>query len=207
MGFLDLVYPKKCLGCGRQGRYLCEVCRGKIELADECFDNHLSLFCYRGVMREAIKKLKFKFLKDMAGELKLLIDEGIEKKLRQPNTKMFSEFLKLKPVVQPVPLFWFRKNWRGFNQAEIIGDVVAAKLGLKTGAFLERVKLTAPQSRLKRSERLSNVSGVFRVKPVKLPRAILLVDDVWTTGATLRAAKKKLQQAGVEEIWGLSLAR
>jgi len=207
MSFFDVLYPKKCLGCNQSGKYFCESCLKKIDLSDECFNNHLSLFCYRGVMRAAIKKLKFSFLKDIEGELKLLIDSGLDKKLTQSNTELFREFLALKPSVQSLPLFWYRRNWRGFNQAEMIAKIVAQKLKLTTSECLERVKLTQPQSRLKRSERLTNVTGIFAVKPGKLPRAILLIDDVWTTGATMREAMKSLQEKGVEQVWGLSLAR
>jgi ComF family protein len=157
-------------------------------------------------MREAIKKLKFKFIKDMEEELKLLINSGLERKLVQPNTRLFRKFLKLKPRVQPLPLFWYRHNWRGFNQAEVIGKIVAKKLKLKQTHCFERVKLTEPQSQLDRDERLANVTGIFRVKPQRLPRAVLLVDDVWTTGSTMHEAMKVLKTRGVKQIWGLTLA-
>jgi ComF family protein len=158
-------------------------------------------------MREAIKKLKFRFLKDMEEELKLLINSGLERKLVQPNTRLFRKFLRLKPRVQSLPLFWYRENWRGFNQAEVIGKIVAKKLKLKPTDCLERVKLTEPQSQLDREKRLANVTGIFRVKPQRLPRAVLLVDDVWTTGATLSEAAKALKKRGVKQVWGLTLAR
>lgn len=207
MGFWDFIYPKKCLNCGQKGQYFCAICVKKIELSDECFKQHLSLFCYRGVMREAIKKLKFRFLKDLLAELRPIIEKGIDRKLIQPNTELFREFLALKPVIQPLPLFWYRHNWRGFNQAELLAKIVAQKLGLNLVDCLERIKLTKPQSRLKRDQRLRNVSGIFSVRPGKLPRAVLLIDDVWTTGATMREAMKVLREKGVQKIWGLSLAR
>ena len=207
MDILSLIYPKKCLGCGKSGKYFCDECLKTIELSDECFNNHLSLFCYRGLIREAVKQLKFKFLKDIVIELRPLIESGLRRKLTQANTELFREFLGLKPSVQPLPLFWYRENWRGFNQAEMIGKVVAKKLKLKLTDCLTRTKLTPPQSRLPRKKRLTNVSGIFRVKAKRLPKAILLVDDVWTTGATMREAMKALREKGVEEIWGLSLAR
>jgi len=207
MSFWDLIYPKKCLGCGRPGKYFCEQCLKTVEISDECFNNHLSLFGYRGLIRETIKQLKFKFLKDIEEELQLLIESGLRRKLTQPNTELFREFLQLKPAIQPLPLFWFRQNRRGFNQAEMIAKIVGNKLKLKPGDYLERVKLTQPQSRLPREKRLTNVSGVFRAKTGRLPKAILLVDDVWTTGATMREAVKVLQDRGVIDIWGLSLAR
>lgn len=158
-------------------------------------------------MREAIKQLKFRFLRDIKGEFQPLIEFGLRQKLTQSNTELFQEFLALKPQVQPLPLFWYRENWRGFNQAEMIAKIVAQALKLKLADCLERVKLTQPQSRLPREKRLANVKDIFQVKAKHLPRSILLVDDVWTTGATMREAVKVLQINGVKEIWGLSLAR
>jgi len=207
MSFWDLIYPKKCLGCNKFGKYFCDQCLKTVDLSDECFNNHLSLFCYRGLIREAIKQLKFKFLKDVEVELQPLIQSGLRRKLSQPNTELFREFLALKPKVQSLPLFWFRKNRRGFNQAELIGKVICRQWKLKPADCLERVKLTKPQSRLPRSKRLTNVRGIFKVKPGRLPAAVLLVDDVWTTGATMQEAMKVLRENGVKEIWGLSLAR
>ncbi len=204
---MSLIYPKKCLGCGRVGKYFCDECLQTVELSDECFNNHLSLFCYRGLIREAIKQLKFRFLKDIAVELRPLIESGLKRKLTQPNTELFKEFLALKPAVQPLPLHWFRQNRRGFNQAEMIAKIVAKKLKLKLVDRLERTKLTTPQSRLPREERLTNVKGIFQVRPGRLPKAVLLVDDVWTTGSTMREAVKVFADRGVKEIWGLSLAR
>lgn len=204
---MSLIYPKKCLGCGRVGKYFCDECLQTVELSDECFNNHLSLFCYRGLIREAIKQLKFRFLKDIAVELRPLIESGLKRKLTQPNTELFKEFLALKPAVQPLPLHWFRQNRRGFNQAEMIAKIVAKKLKLKLVDRLERTKLTTPQSRLPREERLTNVKGIFQVRSGRLPKAVLLVDDVWTTGSTMREAVKVFADRGVKEIWGLSLAR
>ncbi len=207
MDIWDFIYPKKCLGCGRAGKYFCEACLKTVEISDECFNYHLSLFCYRGLMREAIKQLKFKFLKDIEEELQPLIESGLRRKLTQPNTELFWEFLQLKPRIQPLPLFWFRRNWRGFNQAEMIAKIISRQLKLRLVDCLERIKLTKPQSRLPRSKRLTNVKDIFRIKPGRLPGAILLIDDVWTTGATMREAMVVFKAAGVKSIWGLSLAR
>jgi len=60
---------------------------------------------------------------------------------------------------------------------------------------------------LKGVKRGENVKWAFRIKKGRLPRRVLLVDDVWTTGATMRAGGQALKRAGVEEAWGLSLAR
>ncbi|MBU2052172.1 hypothetical protein KKH13_03140 [Patescibacteria group bacterium] len=207
MSLWDIVYPKKCLGCNKSGKYFCEQCLKTVAISDECFNNHLSLFCYRGLIRETVKQLKFKFLKDIEGELQALVKSGLKRQLKAPNTELFREFLQLKPLVQPLPLFWFRQNWRGFNQAELIAKTISRSLKLELTDKLGRIKTGQPQSRLLRSQRLTNVKGVFRVKTGRLPKAILLVDDVWTTGATMTEAMTVFKKAGVSSIWGLSLAR
>lgn len=207
MGFWDLIYPKKCLGCGKNGKYFCGDCVKTIDLSDECFNNHLSLFCYRGIVREAVKQLKFRFLSDLEKELVPVVESGLKRKLNQPNTALFREFLRSQPLIQPLPLFWYRRNWRGFNQAEMLARIIARVLGLELADCLSRVRLGTPQSRLKRRDRLVNVAGIFRVKPGKIPREILLIDDVWTTGATMGEAVTVLSRAGAGKIWGLTLAR
>lgn len=143
--------------------------------------------------------MKYQFLRDIETELEELIDRGIvEEELK--------EFLRLKPEVQPIPLYWRRENWRGFNQAEVIAKVLTKKFNLKLVDCLERVKQNKPQAELKRKERLGNVANIFKVK-LKPARAVLVVDDVWTTGATMGEAIKTLREAGVKQTWGLTLAR
>lgn len=161
--------------------------------------NGTSLFQYTGIIKMAIQTLKYQFLRNIETELGELIDRGIvEEELK--------EFLKLKPEVQPIPLYWRRQNWRGFNQAEIIAKVLAKKFNLKMTDCLERVKQNKPQAELKRKERLANVKNIFKVK-AKPTGAVLVVDDVWTTGATMEEAVKTLRRAGVKQVWGLTLAR
>ena len=199
MGFWDLVYPKKCLGCGKAGKYFCDDCLRTVKLNDQAALNGTSLFQYQGIIKVAIQALKYQFLRNIEGELGELIDRGIvEEELK--------EFLELKPWVQPMPLYWRRKNWRGFNQAEVIAKVLAKKFNLNLVDCLERIKQTKPQAELKRKERLANVANIFKVK-AKPAGAVLIVDDVWTTGATMEEAIKTLRRAGVKQVWGLTLAR
>ncbi len=199
MSLLDFLYPKKCLGCGKNGKYFCDECLKTVKLNDQVALNGTSLFRYEGIIKQAILALKYQFLRNIETELGELIDRGIvEEELK--------EFLELKPLVQPIPLHWRRKNWRGFNQAEVIAKVLAKKFNLKLVDCLERVKQTKPQADLKRKERLANVENIFKVK-VKPSGAVLIVDDVWTTGATMNEAIKTLQKGGVKKVWGLTLAR
>lgn len=199
MSLLDFLYPKKCLGCGKAGKYFCAECLKTVKLNDQAALNGTSLFQYTGIIKMAIQTLKYQFLRNIETELGELIDRGIvEEELK--------EFMQLRPLVQPIPLYWRRQNWRGFNQAEIIAKVLAKKFNLKLIDCLERVKQTKPQAELKRKERLANVANIFNVK-VKPEGAVLVVDDVWTTGATMEEAIKTLRGAGVKQVWGLTLAR
>lgn len=199
MTLLDFLYPKKCLGCGKTGKYFCEECLKTVKLNDQAALNGTSLFQYQGIIKAAIQALKYQFLRNIETELGELIDKGM-------TEGELKEFLKLKPEVQPMPLYWRRQNWRGFNQAEIIAKVLAKKFNLKLTDCLERVKQTKPQAELKRRERLTNVANIFKVK-ARPAGAVLVVDDVWTTGATMEEAIKTLRRAGVKQVWGLTLAR
>jgi len=161
--------------------------------------NGSSLFKYEGVIKAGIQGLKYQFLTSIEPELKELIkEEWLEEELKN--------FIKLKPAVQPMPLYWRRYNWRGFNQAELIGRIVAEKFNLRIIDSLIRVKPTKPQAELPRRERLKNTKGVFKIKQPP-PKTVLVVDDVWTTGATINEAMRVLRKAGAKRVWGLTLAR
>ena len=106
-------------------------------------------------------------------------------------------------VVIPVLLHSGRKRERGYNQNDLLYREVAARLGIPVlTRALKRVRNTRSQTGLKREERLLNVKGAFRVKdkPAVSGRAVLLVDDVTTTGATLEACGEALILAGAGKV-------
>lgn len=200
MSFLDFIFPKKCLSCGKKGQYFCDLCRKTIKKNDQIALDGTSLFKYQGIIKEAVKALKYQFLTDMETEIGELMNKALE-------DEDLLWFLQAKPGIQPMPLFWQRENWRGFNQAKILAKIVAKKFNLPIIDSLERIRQVKPQADLSRKERLENVKNIFKVKPGELSEAILLVDDVWTTGATMNEAIKTLKKAGVKKVWGLTLAR
>lgn len=112
-------------------------------------------------------------------------------------------------VVVPVPLHPWRRVQRGFNQA----DILACALGRPVWRVLRRRRLGAPQATLSGDERLANVQGAYGVSRSARgtararPRAVVLVDDVMTTGATLDACSQVLRDTGVEWIAALTVAR
>ncbi|MFA5270053.1 MAG: phosphoribosyltransferase family protein [Patescibacteria group bacterium] len=114
-------------------------------------------------------------------------------------------------LVVPVPLHWRRSWQRGFNQAEILATGVAKKLGVNTADLLVRQKSTQPQFSLAKTNRQSNVLGVFAVKKrwqgSVSGKIVLVVDDVVATGSTIEECAKILRQKGAKQVWGLVIAR
>lgn len=111
----------------------------------------------------------------------------------------------------PIPLHWRRFAWRGFNQAQEIADVLSRKSGVPVVSALKRVKNTKFQSLLHRTERAGNVREAFTIKDaykqMLAGKKILLIDDLFTTGATLYAAGRVLHSCKPEVISGFVACR
>lgn len=114
-------------------------------------------------------------------------------------------------VLCPVPLHWTRLFLRGFNQSDILARAIAEELQVPVCPFLKRVRATGSQAkRTDRAARWSAMSDAFALRvPVKeIPeRRVILVDDVFTSGATLEACARALKQAGVQRVDALVVAR
>ncbi len=224
---LDLVFPKRCVSCKKTGSYICKKCRKDISFAEPfcpvcgkraidgvthfgCkkklgLDGVVCIWNYSGVIRKAILALKYKFTFDLASELCLLARSSIKQ-----NFSL--SFLKDKILV-PIPLSSGRKKWRGFNQTEILGKTLSEHFGWRFSSnLLLRKKFVRPQTGLGKKERSKNIRGNFQVNPEykKILRKnvqIVLFDDVWTTGATLKEACKTLKRKGFPVVWGFTLAK
>jgi ComF family protein len=111
-------------------------------------------------------------------------------------------------VVVPVPMHPKKLRTRGYNQAEMIAHGMAEVLGCAVVQPLEKLKSTGSQTKLKRAERSRNTDGVFALtQPTRVAhKRVLLVDDVFTTGATLRAGLMQLRTAEPAEMWAATLA-
>lgn len=112
-------------------------------------------------------------------------------------------------LVMAVPMHWLKRWARGFNQAELLAKPVAHRLGVPLARNLKRRKLGKSQAGLDFADRMTNLKNAFYLRhPEQLAgRRILLVDDVFTTGATLRSAASLLKQAGARRVCALALAR
>ncbi|MBR6471240.1 MAG: ComF family protein, partial [Victivallales bacterium] len=113
--------------------------------------------------------------------------------------------------VAPIPLHWRRRLVRGFNQAELVARRLAAELGLECLTPLRRIRATGHQARLDANARIRNLRRAFVVPPKEASRiagrSILLVDDVFTTGATLTAATEILLASGATDVAVATIAR
>jgi len=162
-------------------------------------ETNYSIFKYQGVIKKAIVAIKYKFATDIVDEL---VDASVERlKSRKLHNVAFV----------PIPLHIHRSNWRGFNQSEIIGKKIAEKLNWEfVPDLLIRNKNTTPQVGLKSFDRHQNMSGVFSVSSRYIQYSkpnILIFDDVYTTGSTMKEAKKVLKNSGFKRIYSLTIAR
>lgn len=218
MALFDIIYPRFCLECGRNGAYICEECLLKVNRAEpvcpscgratfnlktheRCLypfglDGLYSIWEYKGVVRKAILALKYKFATDIAEELSF-------KTLQQIKKFPFPGYTLL-----PIPIHKKRGRWRGFNQTEVLGEFISKNLGLEFKKdLLVRKRQAKPQTELKGYERVENIKGVFEVIGRKIPSKALLFDDVWTTGSTLKEAAKVLKEGGSKEVFAFTLAK
>jgi competence protein ComFC len=225
---LEAISPKFCLGCGKSGDYICKGCKKALVQVPlmcpvcfrdstggrthekcrnrDCLDGLIVVFRYQGLVRKAIFRIKYGFRYAVSDRL---VEAVLE--VMQAREKEFTEFSKVllsKPVVVAVPLYWARRNWRGFNQAQAISKILEKKWSLTSAEILVRAKLRERQAKLDKKGRLSNVKGIFRMDSGQIaPEKVVLVDDVWTTGATMKECARVLKKAGVREIWAVALAR
>jgi ComF family protein len=104
-------------------------------------------------------------------------------------------------LVVPVPIHWKRRCHRGFNQAELLCQRMPA-----VSRSLRRIKSTRQQAGLKRDDRMTNLAGAFRASPEVAGKSVLLIDDVLTSGFTMRECAKTLRQAGAVRVAALAFA-
>jgi competence protein ComFC len=219
---LDILFPRYCVGCRREGSFICDSCLlyqplvmppvcplcGRPQasgiLCSDCIrwkaeiDGIRSPYRFEGVIQQAVYQLKYKNLRSIAPMLAGLL----------------YDFMKLTPVrgdaLVPVPLHKSRMRERGYNQSTLLAKELAKLSGLPIiqNSLVKREK-SMPQAKSSNvEERKKNVSGVFSIRDGRLTgKAVILIDDVSTSGATLDACARALKEAGALSVWGLTLAR
>lgn len=200
-----MVFPRLCVGCGKTGKYLCEKCSKKVEElgADYKYkkiEGRIGLFKYHGVIKDLITLLKFELVSDA----KIEIGKMIVKQLKNNYPNILEYWQNEKFVIIPVPLHWRRENWRGFNQAEIIANEVGNILNLKVNNnVIKRSINTKHQAVSNKIQRINNLKNAF-VKINGIPKNLIIFDDVWTTGNTIKNIVKIIPKD--RKIWILTLA-
>lgn len=133
--------------------------------------------------------------------------EPLSEFLKNQLLDNFSDFIDLyKPVVTPAPLYQARILFRGYNQSALLGQPLADKLGLTFEEVLARKTNTQDQTKLNREQRIENVKGAFTIQDSAAGKNYFILDDVSTTGATLKECAKVLKRNGADAVWGIALA-
>jgi ComF family protein len=205
---MDLLFPKFCVSCAAEEKWLCANCLPKniVPQQELCadracmdsLDGLIALDSYgTSSMSDLIRLLKYRYITDVVSDLREII-------AAVDFTTDWQNF-----AIIPVPLHPRRERERGFNQAEYIADLFAERLGLEVYKILRRSEYTQQQAILSGEERRKNVTKafIFDSQSGVVPSKVLLVDDVCTTGSTLRECAKALKAAGVQTVWGLVLAK
>lgn len=233
MNILDFIFPKRCVICKKNGSYLCESCFVKLSFDVKS----LCLICnkpsYNGLTHpncktkysidgcfsaltynKSVQKLIFSFkYKPYLLDLKTILSDLFYESIIQ-NENFIRQIANGKWLMVPIPLSSSKFRKRGYNQSEILAYELGKKLDIQAQNLLVRVRDTKTQVGLANLQRKENIKDAFIIK--KYPSAssgfrkncsILLVDDVVTTGSTLKEAARVLKRNGSKRVIGLTLAR
>ena len=224
----EILFPVYCVECNREGEWWCAPCRSKHPAAlvtacpacsaptrrgEPCggacravsaLDGITAFFNYdeAAPVGRLIRQFKYHYARDVSRLWEAMLSSvpipaAVQTSVESPMT------------VIPVPLHPRRARERGFNQAELIGRAFALQHGLAFDAVgLRRKKYTSQQAKLSRAERAVNVADAFAWQsPHPPPAQVILIDDVFTTGATMQACARELKNRGTGQVWGLAIAR
>ncbi len=214
---LDFLLPRTCIVCNDEiekgllcdncinylpqlGRPLCRRCGRPIKKGQIC------RFCKTGVSIEhgrawsiyvppvdkIIHHFKYRSQTSLAG----LIGRGMSNVIKADYILNQTDYLV------PVPLYWWKRLKRGYNQARLLADVISGECHIPMLDALRRIKNTRSQTRLDAESRRRNVRNAFALKDERINnKNILLVDDVLTTGATINECARVLKQAGAKNVY------
>lgn len=209
----SILFPPLCYICGKRGKnIICERCTRKLEkLAKykieqhdaeiDYFSYHIYLFDYTGVIRKLLLDFKFH---DKAYLCEIFV------KFLLKNEKI-GRFLKNYDIIIPVPIHKKRQKERGYNQSLLIArkwEKEETRISVEANVLL-KVKHTKPQSTLSREERIENAKQVYEIQNAEKikEKDIILLDDIYTTGSTVRECAKILKENGARSIVVVTIAK
>ncbi len=170
----------------------CALCR----LGLQGFDAVYSYGSYEGTLRELVHLYKYDGVRPLARTFGKFLAQAL------PREASFD-------VIVPMPLHWWKRWQRGFNQSDLLAREIGKKWGVPVRNVIRRRRATRPQAGLTNAKRRANVRGAFRLARSRSVEGmrVLLVDDVVTTGATASAGARVLKRAGAAHVALLALAR
>jgi ComF family protein len=231
---LDLLFPKFCLGCQKEGTYLCDDCRALLDInefsyclcnqnpqrlitdqksgkCNRCQDKRLSglysalPYKEKELTRKLIYQFKYPpYLKDLAKTLANIIIEHLV--ISKKNIEKVWE----NSVLVSVPLDNKKIKSRGYNQTEELAKELSEVLKIPViYKNLIKIRNTKPQMELTKSERETNLKNAFKIQnPAEFAgKKVFLVDDVYTTGSTMEECARILRNSGAKLVWGIAIAR
>lgn len=227
---LNFLFPQTCIICGKRDKhYICKNCERRFEkyrkyneidnkvilknklnadieteyyeIDNQNFywDKLIYVFDYRGIVRKTILQYKFNSKPYLSNFFAYEI----------LKSKKVYEILKSCDIIVPVPMDKKKRNERGYNQTELITKIIEEKSGIKEEKILLKTKATKTQSLLAIHERKQNVENAFCIKNLEIVKnkKIIILDDIYTTGATVNELSKLLKEAGAKSVFVLVISK
>lgn len=196
---LPYVAEPVCMRCGRpidsEQDEFCSSCDRK----KFSYERGFAVFAYDDVMQQAVADFKYRNRRELAEFFSAELADVFQKKLSGFGAEAFV----------PVPIHSARKRYRGYNQAEVLCKSLSEQTGIPVRELLKRDRKTAPQKELDAADRLRNLEQAISFHPAEqergMPKTVILVDDIYTTGSTAEACTRVLLRAGVHKVYLLNL--
>ncbi len=218
----DLIFPKQCFSCKAWGNFICATCNQtlKSQTFQRCIicqkpslggwthpkcnnrfrpDRLITIFDYQdSTLSRLINTAKSSLVPEIFRELAVVSCTRLE--VQSPYWRQF--------VLCPIPQTRSKSRWRGFNQSELIAKEFGQQFQMAIDRILIKSRSTKQQKQLNKQQRTSNLRQAFQIsQPEYIPRQVLLIDDITTTGSTFLEATKVLKKAGATTIWCVAIAQ
>ncbi len=199
----DLIFPPSCGNCGIVDYRFCADCRDQLtslplealSKSVESLDGVCATGKQDSILEAAVKSFKYHDALELCDPLAARLAASLNQQQWQVDT------------IVPVPLHADREIERGYNQSDLLSQLLAQARGLPCEpAWLARIRGTSQQAQLAASERRQNVAGAFQAKAEVAGKSILLVDDVITTGSTLIECALALRAQNATAVYGIAIS-
>lgn len=200
---IDLVFPPVCI-CGRVDYQFCADCLKELQrfpiaaraVAGDTLNGLASTGIYAGILGQAIRAFKYEGV------------TGLDERLAERLKRAYEGTDWSLDLIIPVPLAKKRLDERGYNQSALLGACMGDLCAIPCRSdFMRRIRETDQQARLSGEQRMANVRDAFVASDAVKGLAILLIDDVVTTGSTLNECARVLKRSGADAVYGLTVGR